>query len=792
LYSHPNTVLNRSIRPLLILMVVSSWPQQVGADDIEWPREIRTPEADIVIYQPQLETFDGNKLTARAAVSVTKKDAGEPVFGAIWLASRVSIDRDERLVTFLATNVTDLRFPHADPAKLKQLKSILESRVPAEPLRLSLDRLLTMLELVEGEKRAAEKLNTTPPKILLVNHPAVLITIDGEPRLTMIEDSKLMRVVNTPYLIAYDPSTKTYYLSGGGRWLSAQDILGPWQDVTAVPKEVEALVTGDAASDSESRAGVEAQPELDGMPHVIVAIEPTELIQSGGGPEFGAISGTDLLYVTNTESDVIIQTDPQQIYVLLSGRWFTAAAKDGPWSYVPPDQLPADFAKIPPGSEIGHVLASVAGTQEAKDAVLETGIPQTAAIKRSEASLSVEYDGEPKFDKVEGTEMYYSVNTPYSVIRVGSNYYCCHQAVWYEAVEPLGPWAVCSSVPQVIYAIPPSCPVYNVKYVEIYDSTPEVVYVGYTPGYVGCYVHGAVVVYGTGYHYPGWHGSAHYARPATWGFSVRYNPHTGTWAFRAGHAGPHGWVGVGGVHVGDGGIHGWRGGWWGSGGFRHADIDVDRRRGNVYRRPGHPANPRGPGDPRGVADPRGPRDPRGVADPRGARDPRGVADPRGARDPRGVADPRGPRDPRGVADPRGLRDPRGVADPRGARDPRGGRSRIARSNNVFADKQGNVHRKTLNGWEGRDKNGWSKPTDRTRSGTGQRGVDRSRSTDRGGSGRSARGASHSELERQSKARSRGNSRTRSYNRSASSSRGRSRTGSSRSSSGGRSGGRRRR
>lgn len=766
--SHSKTVSSRSIRPLLILMAVACWPQLVGAYDIEWPREIRTPEADIVIYQPQLETFDGNKLTARAAISVTRKDADEPVFGAIWFASRVSTDRDERLVTFLDINVTDIKFPHADPAKLQQLESLLESKVPAEPLSLSLDRLLTMLELVEMEKGAAEKLKTTPPKIILVSHPAVLVTIDGEPRLTMIENSKIMRVVNTPYLIAYDPSAKTYYLSGGGRWLSAQDIQGPWQDATEVPQQVEALVSDDAASDGDSPAGVEAQPVLDGMPHVIVATEPTELIQTDGAPEFGTISGTDLLYVINTDSDVIMQTDPQRIFVLLSGRWFTATAKDGPWSYVRPDQLPADFAKISPGSEIGHVLAHVAGTQEARDAVLETQIPQTAAIKRSEANLSVEYDGEPKFEKIEGTEMYYSANTPYSVIRVGSKHYCCHQAVWYEAATPLGPWAVCASVPKVIYTIPPSCPVYNVKYVYIYDSTPEVVYVGYTPGYMGCYAYGPVVVYGTGYHYHGWYGSAYYARPATWGFSVRYNPHTGNWAFRAGHAGPSGWIGVGGVHVGDVEIHGWRSGWWGAGGFRYADIDIDidiHGRRNLYRRPGHPGNPRGPRD-----------------------EWFHIQNPRGARDPRGVADPRGARDPRGVTDPRGARDPRGVADPRGPADPRGGRSRSARSNNVFADKQGNVHRKTLNGWERRDKNGWSKSTDRTRTGTGERGVDRNRSTDRGGSGRSARGGSRSELDRQSKARSRGNSRTRNSNRSASSSRGRSSAGSSRSSRGGRSGG----
>ena len=68
--------------------------------------------------------------------------------------------------------------------------------------------------------------------------------------------------------------------------------------------------------------------------------------------------------------------------------------------------------------------------------------------------------------------------------------------------------------------IPVDVPVYNVKYVYVYHVTPEVVYVGYTPAYTGCYVYGTTIVYGTGYYYPGWYGRYYWARPATWGFSV--------------------------------------------------------------------------------------------------------------------------------------------------------------------------------------------------------------------------------------------------------------------------------
>jgi len=52
----------------------------------------------------------------------------------------------------------------------------------------------------------------------------------------------------------------------------------------------------------------------------------------------------------------------QSIYILISGRWFTAKSKAGPWTFVPPEELPKDFSRIPPGSPKAEVIvASVPG-----------------------------------------------------------------------------------------------------------------------------------------------------------------------------------------------------------------------------------------------------------------------------------------------------------------------------------------------------------------------------------------------------------------------------------------------
>jgi hypothetical protein len=192
------------------------------------------------------------------------------------------------------------------------------------------------------------------------------------------------------------------------------------------------------------------------------------------------------------------------------------------------------------------------------DALLDAQIPQTSTIKRNPVTLNVTYDGEPKFKAIEGTKLEFAVNTSFSVIKLEKKYYCCDQAVWYAAAGPKGPWQVADKVPDEIYGIPPSNPHYNVTYVHVYESTPEVVYVGYYPGYVHSYMYGGCVIYGTGWYYPPYVSPyAYYPYFPTWGFGVGWNPWTG-WSIGIG------W-GYGPFHItfGFGGYGGWYGGWHG-------------------------------------------------------------------------------------------------------------------------------------------------------------------------------------------------------------------------------------
>ncbi len=529
-------------------------------EEDSWPREISIPEARVMLYQPQVESFEGDNLTGRAAVSVTPTGETEPIFGAVWISARVEVDREERMVFIEDLSVPRVRFPESTPQQEARLSGLLEEAIPTWDLSLSLDRLLTSLAVAEKERLASENLGTDPPRIIFRSSPTVLVNIDGPPQLSRAEGSSLMRVANTPFLIVYDSSARTYYLyAGENAWYTASEIEGDWEFTREVPAAVLEL----APDESElERPDPEEAADFGAIPEIIVTTEPAELLYTDGAPLYTPVAGLDLMYISNSDSDMVIDLETQLYYVLLSGRWYRSTALEGPWEYVDPTALPESFMLIPADSEISDLRAHVGGTVESQEAVLDAQIPQTAKVDRSEATFEAEYDGEPQFESIEGTSLEYAINSPHAIIRSEGMYYACHEGIWFVSSSPTGPWQVATSRPAEVEDIPPENPIYNVKYAYIYESTPDVVYVGYTPGYTGTYVHHTTIVYGTGYYYPGWYGAYYYPRPATWGFRVRYSPWYG-WSFGVGYS--NGWFSFG---IGFGRWGRWRGGWWGPGGYR--------------------------------------------------------------------------------------------------------------------------------------------------------------------------------------------------------------------------------
>jgi hypothetical protein len=547
--------LPRAFALFACLMLLSS----TALAALEWPQEITVSEGTIVVYQPQPEKLSGNVLSGRAAISLESGGQEGPVFGAMWFTARIDTDRDTDTALVRDLRVESVRWPDSNDASEQRFTAIVEGAMPQAGFEISMERLAASLASAEIEQQSLAQLKSDPPKIVFSDELAVLLLYDGEPRFSPIENSPYERALNTPFAVVRHAQNKTCYLTSGAYWYQSNDPLGPWSAADQPPAD---LVQNMPPPDSD-------QPQPTTPPVIVVAAEPTELIATDGRPNWTSLAGGELLYVENTETPWLRELATNNMYLLLSGRWFRSKSEAGPWTFVRADELPPSFQDIPPASDIGGLRTSVAGTEEADDAIRDAAIPQTAAIKRSEASLTVEYDGAPKFESIEGTAVSYAVNTGAQVLLIGGRYYAADNGVWFTSAAATGPWVVADDVPEdEIAQIPPSSPVYNTTHVHVYQSTPDIVYVGYTPGYLWSFPYYGVPVYGTGWYYPPYYGRWYYPRPATWGFNVGYNPWTG-WSF--GLSWSNGFfrfgVGWGGGYGGYYRPWGCCGGWYG-GGYR--------------------------------------------------------------------------------------------------------------------------------------------------------------------------------------------------------------------------------
>ncbi len=519
-------------------------PPNLPADP--WPRDMSLPNAALLVYQPQVNSWVGNQIDMRAALAIKPTSAQQETFGVVFATARTQVDKVARTVVFENLQVTKTDFPTL-PNRGAGYAAVLQTSLGQQLRTISLDRLEASMAAA-GVKPAAVEVQNDAPQVLVSYSPAILVPVNGAPVWKPVPDnSRFQRVINTSALILKGGLGDPLYMHVYDGWLTAGSINGPWTQSTVQPLGMDDLAKKLAQSghvdllDGGPRAN--PKPSLaNGVPTIYVTQVPTELIVFRGQPDFVPITGTQLLWASNTHGDVFIETTSNSYYVLMSGRWFRAQALTGPWTFVAANALPGDFARIPPASLAGAVLPTVAGTPQAQEAVISNSIPQTATVPlKGGPSFTPSFDGPPAYSPIAGTPLTYVVNSSVPLIRVNDNaYFAVTAGVWFTAPNLSGPWRVASSVPEVIYTIPPSSPVYYVTYVRIYEATPSVVYVGYTPGYLGTVVSPyGTVVYGTGYAYTPWIGSVWYAPPYTYGVAAApvYNPYVGfTYGFAIGLA----------------------------------------------------------------------------------------------------------------------------------------------------------------------------------------------------------------------------------------------------------------
>jgi hypothetical protein len=533
-------------------------PPAVTIDARPFPRSFTVQGTQFNVHQPQYDSWKDDQLQGRFAMSVkTGTHAGADGknqdvldYGVVWFKARTQIDKNARAVVLTDLSLDRASFPTSTARQDQYLQIVRDVIKDKHTLTVSLDQLESALAIVAADARTASlPVRNDPPDIIFSTAPAVLVLVDGKPALKPGGAGGVRRVINSRSLLLEEGGK--YYTYLAGHWASAPALNGPWTAVGSVDAALTGALKNAVASKQVDT--LDNPPDAlkqvfaaGNIPDIYVRTAAAELISVQGDPRFVDIPGTKLSYIDNTGADVFVDAAADHAwYVLVSGRWFTAEGSKGPWRYVAPDQLPADFATIPPDSPKSGVLASIPNTPESREALIANSIPQTATANRKQARLDVQYDGTPQFRAISGTSLQYAHNTPVPVIRVsGDSFYAVDKGIWFTATAAMGPWSVATSVPAAIYSIPTSSPLHYVTYVRVYGSNGDDVYVGYTPGYYGTVVSDNVVVYGTGSACVPWIGAFWYGCPATYGLGAYFgwNAWVG-WTFGWGWGWYDGWYG---------------------------------------------------------------------------------------------------------------------------------------------------------------------------------------------------------------------------------------------------------
>lgn len=571
-----------------------------------WPRMLTVDNNQLTVYPPSFQSWDGTTLTGTCAFSLAAAGSKTQTYGTLSFTASTEVNKLNRMVAVSNILVTGVSLP-SNPANQNAIMSAISSKGTGASLSISLDRLEAAVpSMTSAPSVATAPLQNTPPTISIVTAPTVLVPIQGAPVTQPIQGTDCNRVINTPMLLVQDASG-AYWLKIADGWMTCQTLTGAWAVGQASDSGLAAALkwaqsqptinllapTPPASSSSGSADSSQSVSLSSSAPAIVVSTTPTEVLVVNGPPQWTAVGASGLLAVSNTSANIFQLQSSGAMYVLISGRWFTSPSLSGAWAFVPPEQLPTAFMMIPHDSPKENVLASIAGTAQAQEAAIANSIPQMARIPVSQAfAAPVIFGGTPLYVPIVGTTISAVSNCSLPVFMLGNNnYYAVQNGVWFFSTSLKGGWKVATWVPPLLYTIPASSPYYYVTYVKIYNTTPDYVLVGYTPGYMGAYVQGGVIVYGTGYAYVPYCSTVWVPVPATYGCcaSMCYNP-WGGWAFGFGMGMAVGWaIGANSWHCGPYpywgpyyGAYGAHGAYaWGPGGWAATTGNVYHQYGNV-------------------------------------------------------------------------------------------------------------------------------------------------------------------------------------------------------------------
>lgn len=482
-------------RPLaLALAVLAAGTARAALSDARWPQKQETARGTLVLYRPVIESWDDRRvLIVRQATSFKATGEDHRHYGAARIAVDTEVDPARATVTLGRRQLLGLEVPSLDDAALARAAAWRQENLSQDAIEVPVTQLLSWVD--RDQARVEETPIRSPrPRVFLRTTPTQLVVLDGPPLFVPTERDGVEVLANSDTLIVR--AARRVYLHTGRGWLEAPTLAGPWVSWQGWPTAL--LDLPERGAFGQLRRLFE-QGAHRPVPEVLVSHLDVELVQLDGPPEVRAIPGTSLGWVTNTDADLFTHSSRPGYFLLVSGRWFHLEGSDSLGAYVS-HALPPGFRDIPPDHPRAHVLASVPGTSQARDAVLATGVPRFRTVTEDEARFAPSFVGDrPIWRRIQGSTLEEATNSSQDVLRLGDRWLGCERGVWFESRAPGRRWRLLRALPAEVATIPPASAKHRLAYIDVVELEDGRVRVAVRSGYFGTYASGGVVVHGTGY-----------------------------------------------------------------------------------------------------------------------------------------------------------------------------------------------------------------------------------------------------------------------------------------------------
>ncbi len=180
-------------------------------------------------------------------------------------------------------------------------------------------------------------------------------------------------------------------------------------------------------------------------PPIFYSKTPAILVMLIGKPRLQAIEGTKLLFATNTNWDLFLDTRSNLYFLLNGNHWLCASnLANGPW--IAPVHLPEDFKKLPSDENWQAVTANL-------DNKKSPTTPKVILVERPSELIIT--SGEASYSPIGDNGLLFVSNSDQDVFLIRNKHYFLVAGRWFSSETLDGPWeAATNDLPVEFLRIP--------------------------------------------------------------------------------------------------------------------------------------------------------------------------------------------------------------------------------------------------------------------------------------------------------------------------------------------------